>query len=130
MPRCGQLSRRANARPRRSRPITRGISSSVAFTSSLRPTRSVGIARYQKSNSIRESGVCRYFPAHALGTNRSLLQRAHHGKRRVLGFSIRGERDVLSHAEPRTTIIYNNLALLLRWFYGLRIDCPATLPAL
>ena len=48
----------------------------------------------------------------------------------AIRFLYPGERDVLSDAEPRTTIIYNNLALLLRWFYGLRIDCSATPPAL
>ena len=57
MPRCGQASRRANARPARSRPSASGVSSSIALTISPRPTLSDGNARYQKPNSMSESGV-------------------------------------------------------------------------
>src|SRR5438876_12020578 len=58
MLRCGHASRKAKARPCESRPITSGISSSMAFRNFLRRTRELGRARYQKPNIISESGVC------------------------------------------------------------------------
>src|ERR1035441_9241691 len=58
MPRCGQASRMAKARPCWSRPTTRGCSSSIVGNNSPRFTLSLGKARYQKPKSIRESGVC------------------------------------------------------------------------
>src|SRR3954463_10173397 len=58
MPRWGQASRSANGEPSLSRPMTNGISNSVAWWSWLRLTWSAGRARYQNPNSINESGVC------------------------------------------------------------------------
>src|ERR1700679_1053338 len=59
MPRWGQASRRAKGWPERSRPMTKGISSSVALLRWLRWTRSAGKARYQKPVSMSESGAWR-----------------------------------------------------------------------
>ena len=60
MPRWGQASRRANGRSCESRPSTRGISSSVAFSRRLLCKYSAGSARYQKPGSMSESGVWRW----------------------------------------------------------------------
>src|SRR5437660_198872 len=76
MPRCGQASRRANARPARSRPSASGVSSSIALTILPRPTLSDGNARYQKPNSQSAAGEgedsrpirgCGSFPRLAVG---------------------------------------------------------------
>src|SRR6185312_5192134 len=60
MPRWGQASRSANALRLLSRPITRGISSNMAFCSPPCFTFSDGSARYQKPVSISESGASRF----------------------------------------------------------------------
>jgi hypothetical protein len=59
MARCGQESRRANARPLRSRPTTSGVSSRTAFSSRPTLTFSAGSARYQKPVSIKPLGAWR-----------------------------------------------------------------------
>src|SRR4051812_39344948 len=60
MPRWGQAARSAKGRPSRSRPRSKGTSSSIAFVMRLRWRCSDGKARYQNPNNISESGVWRW----------------------------------------------------------------------
>src|SRR5579884_773709 len=52
MPRCGQLSRKANGRPCASRPITSEVPSSIAWRIFLRGTAALKRAGYQNPRSI------------------------------------------------------------------------------
>src|SRR5579883_3435896 len=55
MPRCGQLSRKANGRPCASRPITRGMPSSMALRILPQGTAVLNRAGYQNPRSIPAS---------------------------------------------------------------------------
>ena len=105
MPRCGQASRSANALPLRSRPITSGISSSMAFCSSPWLTFSDGSARYQKPVSINESGASRFNVSGAAMRKVSVS----HGSYGA-GTLVRQNDCVLSKKEPSWEVKKNSKA--------------------
>src|SRR5690349_25070345 len=93
MPRCGQMSRSAKARPDASRPKTSGSPSMTLGTSRRAPTTRLGSARYQQSRSQAVIVV--------LGGS-GLLRRLLHGSERLdLGGAILELRDLADRIELR-----------------------------